>query len=544
MLFLSALSEINKDSNPITVVRELLSLLKVKVSNSTLKKNLKEHPDYPSLLSMSDALTNWKISNTTILASEDLLRKLPMPCVVQIDMGKEPIFTLIRNIGLKSLQIFNTDSKKWVSIEKESFLKIWTGTATLIHAVEDGGEPEYSQTRKKEVFEKSVMVSAALILLFSASVSIILSIIRLGWESWYPISLICMSSFGTYITVLLTWGDIDKSNISLQKVCKSSTKVNCNAVLHSKHSKIFGFISWSEIGFMYFFGNLINLIVIGPTQAVLTFTEYLSLLATPYIIFSIYYQWKIIKQWCILCLAVQAVLFIEFLLVMIRLFFASNTFSSFSLLDLVPIFMCFIIPFILWFLIKPMVVKGIQSEQYKIDLERIKKNHLLFDGLLAKGKKIEIDPINLGLVLGNPNPTVKIIKVCNPYCGPCAKAHPEIDNLLETNSDLQVQIIFTATDNENDIKGRPVRHLLAISEKRDEPMLREALSDWYDTPEKNYDTFANKHPLSEDLQFQNHKLRSMSEWCKQVGISFTPTFFINGYQLPEMYSISDLKYFL
>ncbi|PUZ29772.1 hypothetical protein DCC81_10130 [Chitinophaga parva] len=36
----------------------------------------------------------------------------------------------------------------------------------------------------------------------------------------------------------------------------------------------------------------------------------------------------------------------------------------------------------------------------------------------------------------------------------------------------------------------------------------------------------------------------MYEWCKKTNVTFTPTFFLNGYQLPENYSISDLKYFL
>jgi protein-disulfide isomerase len=35
----------------------------------------------------------------------------------------------------------------------------------------------------------------------------------------------------------------------------------------------------------------------------------------------------------------------------------------------------------------------------------------------------------------------------------------------------------------------------------------------------------------------------MDQWCNKVGIEFTPTFFINEYQLPEIYNLEDLKYF-
>jgi hypothetical protein len=36
----------------------------------------------------------------------------------------------------------------------------------------------------------------------------------------------------------------------------------------------------------------------------------------------------------------------------------------------------------------------------------------------------------------------------------------------------------------------------------------------------------------------------MHKWTEDEHIAFTLTFFINGYQLPETYQVSDLKYFL
>jgi protein-disulfide isomerase len=36
----------------------------------------------------------------------------------------------------------------------------------------------------------------------------------------------------------------------------------------------------------------------------------------------------------------------------------------------------------------------------------------------------------------------------------------------------------------------------------------------------------------------------MDKWCKAMEIHATPTLLINGYQLPDAYSIEDLQYFL
>lgn len=106
--------------------------------------------------------------------------------------------------------------------------------------------------------------------------------------------------------------------------------------------------------------------------------------------------------------------------------------------------------------------------------ERLKHDLQVFNALLEKQKAVTENPEGLGLLLGNPHATQRIIKVCNPYCGPCAKAHPELEALLHNNEDVQVQIIFTATNDEKDFKASPVKHLLAIARKGDHELLKKS----------------------------------------------------------------------
>ena len=47
-----------------------------------------------------------------------------------------------------------------------------------------------------------------------------------------------------------------------------------------------------------------------------------------------------------------------------------------------------------------------------------------------------------------------------------------------------------------------------------------------------------------ELKMQDAKVEAMNDWCKETGIAFTPTFFVNSYQLPDVYNVADLKYFL
>src|SRR5690606_11125447 len=85
-------------------------------------------------------------------------------------------------------------------------------------------------------------------------------------------------------------------------------------------------------------------------------------------------------------------------------------------------------------------------------LNRLKYNYDFFVAALSKQKSVNQTTDGLGIMLGNPGPKYKIIKVCNPYCGPCAKAHPIIGMLL-TKSEGSIQIIFTASNDKGDMKA-------------------------------------------------------------------------------------------
>ncbi|WP_157097837.1 hypothetical protein [Niabella ginsenosidivorans] len=84
-------------------------------------------------------------------------------------------------------------------------------------------------------------------------------------------------------------------------------------------------------------------------------------------------------------------------------------------------------------------------------------------------------------------------------------------------------------------------------------LTQKALDDRYNAPVKEYDTFAAKYPMNGALKQQNRKIKQMKEWCDTTKIAFTPTFFVcldtsdpdaRFYQLPEIYTVADLNYFL
>ncbi len=156
----------------------------------------------------------------------------------------------------------------------------------------------------------------------------------------------------------------------------------------------------------------------------------------------------------------------------------------------------------------------------------------------------------MGIDIGNPAATNTLIKVCNPYCGPCAKAHPKIEELLKEMPNVKAKIIFTTPNKPGELAYKPVSHLLAIAAQSNGGReINHALDDWYLADKKDYEIFANKYPPDNyrengQLAKQGNKIEAMDKWCKEMDIHATPTIFINGYQLPDAYRIEDLQYFL
>ncbi len=527
-------------SNPVQATIHLLQQLKVNVTNSTVSKTLEQHPDYPSLLSINDALPQFNVNALAIKADKARIKDFPLPFMAHITAKGGSFVTVYAINGDKLSYYTSNDLKTSITTTLQEFLNNWSGKTLLAEPKANAGEPDFALQRRKELLQ-----NARIPLLFSG---FLLCGIIVGLEAFLDkaftsalqySTLLLLHFAGIIISSLLLWYEVDKTNTTLQKICTAGRKTNCNAILNSKQSKLLGWLSWSEIGFYYFTGSFLSLLISGtPVVSILALLNFLAL---PYIIFSVYYQWRVAKQWCILCLGVQGLLLLQGI---------TNALSFHLLLiDILQIILhfgvAFLVPIALWAMLKPALIKTKELQPKAKELTRLKANPKIFESLLVKQKQITVPIDSMGILLGNPAASNTIIKVCNPYCNPCALAHPVIDDILLHNSNVKVQVLFTATTNNEDKRNKPVKHLLAIQEMYGMSMTAKAMDDWYNAPDKNYELFAVKYPIAtEVLQQQDAKIKAMEHWCNETDIQFTPTFFINGYQLPEIYGIEDVKYLL
>jgi len=539
-----------------SVTAKLLSdLLNVKISTSSLKKEIEEHPDYPSLLSISDILGGYGIENVGIKFDHDKFENIPTPFITELKIEKsdDKFFSVVKSTNNATTIFFDPEKNNWESIANQNFLKKCTGIALLVEARDDAGEKDFNKKVKAENITRFTQYLTALCIPAIVIVAGIFGFIQNGLSMILPFAFCIFTLAGCIIGTLLLWYEIDQHNPLLQQICSGGKKVNCSAVLHSKAAKIAG-VSWSVIGLSYFIGILLLLLFGGlANHSVLFIAAWINTAAAPYVVFSVYYQWRIAKQWCVLCLCVQVLLMLQLITALVGGWHTVLPFNSITPSLLIQTLTAFTVPFFTIAILLPALKKTKESQQVNAKLQRLKHNSQIFEALLHKQKQIIESPEGLGITLGNLNAAYKLIKVCNPYCGPCAKAHKPMEDLLHNNPDVQIQVLFTATNNEGDIKTPPVKHLLAIAEHNGEETVKHALDYWYLAEKKDYEVFAAKYPMNGELKLQNTKIEAMKQWCDKVKIDFTPTFFVaipdneglstTYYQLPEIYNLTDLKYF-
>lgn len=520
------------------VTRKILNLLKVKNTRPYLEDALLSHPDKSSLLAISDVLNTYNIDNLAVKVTYAKLRELPLPLIAQVQLKKTSAFYVVHACSDDAVSYFdNSNSQKHES--KAHFLEKWTGVCLLVAKSETAQEPGIDRKRASNGLVRFLTLILLTFLALWITITLKASDITAEFStSVYIFVYTLLKVCGLLLGTALLWFEVDQYNPVLQNFCSGGKKVNCNSVLNSKHAKLLkGGLSLSVLGFAYFLGTFLFALLQQFSSASLSILTLLGFATLPVILLSAYYQGVVIKQWCKFCLGIQIILIAEILIGYVGGFYE----NAIPLQTLPPLVVLISLPILAWKLIKPLLDRAGEATQYKRGFKKIKNNPSVLSHLLAASRKIETSTEGLGILIHRKTAEYNVIKVCNPYCEPCAATHPILEDLIKKGK-INLQILFTATTKDDDHTAKPVRHLLSIADQGDENKTQEALDSWYMAPKKDYEAFANKYPLNGELAQQDSKIRAMSAWCRKEKISYTPTLFVNGYELPiEYYGAADLK---
>ena len=355
-----------KNSNALRVLNLLIEQLDIPVTRTSIISELQKHPD-SGLIAFSDLLDKWNVPNAAyeVSVTELIDSEIPLPFIACFRKSE---FVLVTEKNDSQFVLLND---RWHnhSLSFNDFKSKYQGTILAFQKDEASGEPDYNDKRRKEVIEslRTPSVIAGGLLLFI--LCLLINHNNLATFSWQIGLLMLLKILALVASVFLLLQSIDANNPLMKKVCGSDSNKNCNAILSSKAAKVIEGLSWSEVGFFYFAGTLLILLFNSSNDTVMGDLALLNILSLPYTFYSIYYQARVAKQWCVFCCSVQALLWME----CFTLFPYLHMGIVYPNLYITGTFTIgFLVPVLLWIFIKPHLLSSTELELLKPELYKYK----------------------------------------------------------------------------------------------------------------------------------------------------------------------------
>lgn len=511
----------------------LFKQLNIRVTKSLIKKTLETHPDYPSLLAVSDMLSDFNVDNLTARIKKDDLDNIEPPFLAHITQPEDQIVLVnkIEDNKIKYLDFKN----KWVTQSVTEFKSNWDGMVMLMETNDKSGDHNYRGNNNQETLLRArIPFTIAIVIIL-----LLLSFLLGGTMSAAIFTSLKVAGIG--VSILLILNSIGEPNIIANKLCSIGNKTSCNEVLNSPAGTLFGWLQMSDIGLIYFTGGLFSLMISMSNQSTpitMQLLFILSFFSLPYTVFSIYYQAMVIKKWCTLCLAVVFLLWAEG----VYSFFNFNPiyFTNINSSALFSFLLGFAIPISFWIFFKKHLIESKMLQAYEASNYKLKYNVNIFKSLLTQAKPVDLELHPNDIIIGNLTAPYLITVVVNPYCVPCASAHKKMEELLDYYPE-KVKVLIRFNGNLNGEKERQniaAATLIDLYTKLDNEQFKKSFNEWFNI--NNYEEFIKLYKEA-DVANGLIDLDRHIAWVKKTDIAFTPTFFMGNYTLPDLYSVNDLK---
>lgn len=508
------------------ILEQFLDTVEVPYTQLFAEKLYNEHPHRNNMYGLKKILEVYGVNTVGIRIESKNLSTLNFPCilhthgdfVIGLDITDEKITYMLHG--------------KKTEVEHDVFKQTWTGNALVVSETTEAVEPDLKNHEREEILSKAKLYSipALLALAFLVGLANNVAIGSLSFV-YLPELLLCV--MGMAVCAMLMQKQLFNKSKYGDRVCSLFHHADCNSVLDGPKAKVFG-ISWSEIGLGFFIANTL-LTAILPEH--FFFIAVINWIAMVYGVWSIYYQWKVAKNWCVLCVLVQVIIWL-FGILSVWLCISKADTLSFSMVG-----GCYVS---ITYMIGIMAVHHFASS-YSAEKERInavqryralKANTTVAKALIEKQDYYETTLDDSSVLFGNRDAKMRLTILSNPHCNPCARMHERVDKLLDScGEDICVQYIFSSFNEQLEDSSR---YLISCYDPANLQSSRERFSKWYAGEKNNHENIVKEcsdqiHNDEVEKELSKHK-----EWRKRTNLVATPTILVNGFELPDEYEIEDL----
>lgn len=531
------------------ILIDILKSLNIRYTTDYAMRHYKEHPHKDNLYGISQMLLNYGINSigVKITDKENDTFKLGLPFVAHV--GDD--FVLVTKYNSQSVSCIWNGEK--LSVPPKEFNEKWSGNALLIQSDQNSIEPQYNSNKiisiLKNLFRSTLYISIIILLMISYTSQVTHSNIMV------KNLLIIINILGLYVSFLLVSKQLHINNNSVDKFCTLIKDGNCNHILESKAAKLLGVIGWSEIGMGYFISNL-SIIIFAPS--LISYLFVINICALPYTLWSVWYQKIIAKQWCTLCLMVQIILWLIFI---VNLTLDIKAAPTINLHNILLVGSIYTIPTLSINLLLPYFTRKEEIEEMKQELNAIKASSDFFIQSIKKEPFYLVSDKNSKIIFGNKNSSFRITILLNPHCNPCKEIYNKANELINLHGDkISIQFIFSSSNIKLNLSSKL---LVAIYLNTNQDIARKIFTDWFTGEERQ---FYSMNAISEDKYNKwakkeitkysdlNHKDFDVNKdyiniefsrhesWKHEMDLKSTPFILINGYKLPDYYKLEDIRH--
>lgn len=413
------------------------------------------HPNYPSLLAITDSLTHLEIENIAANVPFIHIDQLPDSFITFLKIKKEDYY-LIKKNGINFSIENEKEEKQNLSIEELE--KCWTG---VILVIEENEEKPIKYTLEKSNFIVSFL------LIITSLVSVYFNELNTTQTIFLIILVI-----GIYISIeiLKTYFKENKQNES--KFCSLNEKFSCNSIINSKNYAFSNYVEFVDLPIVFFSTAFFSQIL-GFNS--FYFFGFASLISFPFILYSIYLQKFVLKKWCLLCLL------IAFLMIGLAiLFIFKNEYLTFRNQHLFSILILTISFSKAWFFIKKQLLEA-KSNFYKLNnLLRFKRKEDVFTNISKPiANKVEFESLEK-IVIGNESAKNTITLFLSPSCPHCHTAYKNAIELYKKYEEqLKIELCFNLNINNTDNPYLIVYKTILSLYNTQNKQYQIALEDWH-----------------------------------------------------------------
>lgn len=516
--------------NPNEVLRILFNRFGLKC-DAIAQQTYNTHPLYPSFGSIAYVLSLYGIESCLLETNYDEISQLPAPFVIYYD----GLFLPIEEVTDTDVLILNEEGVS--ERQPRTMLQIlWTETALVF-------DSEHIIKRKSS-WKKLIRYYFNKIMLWTVIAAIFIGLLmsyalKLPEMSLLNIVFHATGILGFIVGILFQVQEFDRSNKFVNSICHSKQQHgarDCSSILDSGDAKFMGLFSWADFGLLYFsFLTLLPLFVDNATG--LSIMTLFSLTAVFYIPYSLLYQWLVARKWCTLCLMIQVVLFMNFVLAIWGLSkLGIIIFSHINLRTILEVLVAGIL-FTAFFTTGKIVLKRYLNNKSSAKyFSMLKHDYAVKNLILERGKKIATD--GLEMIVINPEGKDSLTVIFNPICTPCIRKLTRLLEFWENKKETRMEIVFLLERNDPVAYKNAVKLLNRYYQDRGHfiAFLKDFVT--------HFPASSHRSETNESDENLAAIIRAHDVWCAKNEITSTPTMFLNGKEIPALYSVGDIDYMI